>query len=62
MHIGPNHRADPPDLLQATLTVPSDVRAEPWFDRRCVAGETVILLHPLLSLVGVSIRMERGCQ
>ena len=26
------------------------------------AGETVILLHPPLSLVGVSIGMERGCQ
>ena len=25
-------------------------------------GKTVILLHPLLLLVGVSIRMERGCQ
>ena len=25
-------------------------------------GETVILLHPLLPLVGVSIRVERGCQ
>ena len=25
-------------------------------------GETVILLHPPLLLVGVSIRMERGCQ
>ena len=25
-------------------------------------GETVILLHPLLPLVGVSIWMERGCQ
>ena len=25
-------------------------------------GETAILLHPLLPLVGVSISMERGCQ
>ena len=25
-------------------------------------GETVILLHPPLPLVGVSIGMERGCQ
>ena len=25
-------------------------------------GETVIVLHPPLPLVGVSIGMERGCQ
>ena len=25
-------------------------------------GETVILLHPPVPSVGVSIRMERGCQ
>ena len=25
-------------------------------------GETVILLHPPLPLLGVSIGMERGCQ
>ena len=29
---------------------------------RAAAGETLILLHPPLPLVGVSIRMERGCQ
>ena len=29
--------------------------------RACTA-ETVILLHPPLHLVGVSMRMERGCQ
>ena len=29
---------------------------------RLAVGETVILLQPPLPLVGVSIRMERGCQ
>ena len=29
---------------------------------RLAVGETVTLLHPLLPSVGVSIRMERGCQ
>ena len=29
---------------------------------KLAVGETVILLHPPLSLVGVSIWMERGCQ
>ena len=30
--------------------------------RDLVVGETVILLHPPVPLIGVSIRMERGCQ
>ena len=29
---------------------------------RLAVGETIILLHPPLPLVGVSIWMERGCQ
>ena len=29
---------------------------------RLAVGETVILLHPPLTLAGVSIGMERGCQ
>ena len=31
-------------------------------DFKVAVGETVILLHPHLPLVGVSIGMERGCQ
>ena len=29
---------------------------------RLAVDKTVILLHPPLPLVGVSMRMERGCQ
>ena len=31
-------------------------------EKRLAIGETVILLHPPLPLVGVSTWMERGCQ
>ena len=37
------------------------VGAEPA-EHTCAVGETVILLHPPLPLVGVSMWMERGCQ
>ena len=33
-----------------------------WELLEVAVGETVILLHPTLPSVGVSIWMERGCQ
>ena len=35
--------------------------SEPYAGRLAAVGETVILLHPPLPSVGVSIRINRGC-
>ena len=44
-------------LLHPGVTLPSHAPGT-----SLAVGGTVILLHPSLPLVGVSIRMERGCQ
>ena len=46
--------------LQDTLA--GDAQSPGTARPRLAVGETVILLHPPLPLVGVSIWMERGCQ
>ena len=36
--------------------------ADTYFPAALAVGETVILLHPPLRVVGVSIWVKRGCQ
>ena len=67
--------AVPPTAMRASPHAPAALASAPapespiWLPSRLssaslhlAAGETVILLHTPLPLVGVSIRIERGCQ
>ena len=59
----PNHPTVSVDkALVLSAPPPQSIRYYGTDLARVAVGETVILLHPLLPLVGFSIWMERGCQ